>query len=261
MYSFFQALILVSTLIVRVARASYHMGKRFLVQTDGEILERCDKKAFVLYLRPFKEDGAPRFVFKWTNIAHEMFQYKLSEEMIIANCLKSVGIGIAVGRPGEKLPKLGMYRFYPPGSMWKDKVIELMRKAKLVVIHASSEPGYWWWELRSAIENVKPEQLVILLSFENYKTISILSLTVDRKDEYEIFRKRVEHAFPHKLPSFYGVRIDGSRLTGIIYFDTDWIPYIVGLSEFGLENFEATFNRTFSYVLGKIGLRSETESP
>lgn len=89
-----------------------------------------------------------------------------------------MGKVVAIGRPGEKLPPIGVRRLYVADSTWQEVVIDLMRRARAVVIRPG--PGEaLLWEMNAAVNFVHPRRILIALGHPG----------MPRKDVLERYRQ------------------------------------------------------------------------
>src|SRR5262249_61590036 len=65
-------------------------------------------------------------------------------EEIAVSALRPLGAAIAIGQPGERLPKLGAIRAYYPDDKWQAAVLEWMRRAQLIVLVGGASPWALW---------------------------------------------------------------------------------------------------------------------
>ena len=103
----------------------------------------------IVYLRSFSQDS----------------NFNLEEEEL-ARIFNPFGPFLAIGMPGDALPKLGAFRFYVADASWQDQVIALLKDARLVIMRAGDSEGLAW-ELGQVAKILKPEQLVILVPKDN----------------------------------------------------------------------------------------------
>ncbi|MEV5463424.1 hypothetical protein AB0L17_35555, partial [Streptomyces cellulosae] len=203
---------------------------------------------YVLYLRPFDEDGAlfrvrPLFGkgawFSWFRIFHGggVDDFLTGEERIV-HLLRRFGRVVAVGRPGEPFPLPGATRLYLPSTNWKRGVGDAMRRARQVLIVAgiAGDPKRaegTLWEYTEAVRLLPPCRLLLL---------------VTDGDAYERFRRAADDYFarraaelcreggilppPPALPPYSGPRLPQkparrTPLLGVVRFGDDWTPELV----------------------------------
>ena len=199
---------LIDEVLARSSIGAWIRSKRHLAP-DGLRAQESDTRPPVLYLRSFSVDNVTagtgargRAIFR-------------TEEEQLAWAFKGFGPFVAIGRPGEPLPPAGAARIYTPDSGWQQSVLELIRKAGLILIGAGTGAGLMW-EIDQVVSLIPPEKIIVLVPFG--------------KDAYDDFRSRAEAHFGHTLPSW----VEGSRRspTGIraaVYFDPDWTSHFVRL--------------------------------
>jgi hypothetical protein len=193
----------------------FFRGRQYAARAIAETI-LGDSNPDVLYLRDFQTD--PSIIRHVASTLGVFFDLRLpmltSEEEQLAEVLKPFGELVAIGRPGERLPKPGAARRYVPDEEWKDVVTEQMRSARLVVIRAGSGEGLLW-ELKQAVALLNPQKLLIL----------VLDM---RKKSYEAFCEVANLTFPVPLPKSAAVK-QGNRISGFFTFSADWKPVFLPL--------------------------------
>ncbi|MEU6372695.1 hypothetical protein [Streptomyces sp. NPDC046909] len=172
----------------------------------------------VLYLRPFTADERLGEYSQIQSGTVALLVSRRTEEEQLALAFGSIGPVVAIGRPGEALPRVGARRLYVDDSVWQDTVAELMVSARLVVIcvGAGTSAGLLW-EVETACRTVPPERLVLIIAAG--------------ADEYQEIRSLVAPLVPRGLPDYppkprrntlgqapYGE----SAVRGAVWFDGDW---------------------------------------
>lgn len=187
----------------------FQRAKRFDAPSAASVLSD-DKRAPVLYLRPFEDD--PR-VARRIGIAG----FKLNtEEEDIAEIVGTLGPFVAIGRPGEALPYSGAARLYVGEGDWHERVRSLLSLASVVILRAGDTPGLWW-EVEESAKSVKPERLVFLVPL--------------KQREYDGFRRKAENYLPCRLPEYTGRRIPATTIRAVLCFDPDWTPHLLPVQE------------------------------
>ncbi|MFJ9417147.1 transferase [Streptomyces sp. NPDC101227] len=115
----------------------------------------ADGRRPVLYLRSFADDDTA------AQVDDAAFVNMHSREEQLAGALGAVGPVIAVGRPGEPLPRLGAARFYLPLDDWQPAVLRLMELSQLIVLRLGPGEGLWW-EVERARATQPARKLVLL---------------------------------------------------------------------------------------------------
>lgn len=142
----------IAALVALVAGLTYLLerGERHLAPGGADIM-RSDRRAPVLYLRPFAADALVSV-----------------EERTLARIMeKEVGPLVAVGEPGDALPPLGAARFYERdfaacGGNWQVFVRHLLLRARLVLVVPGETLGLAW-EMAQCREVLAPHQVVVLV--------------------------------------------------------------------------------------------------
>ncbi len=128
---------------------------------DADEAMSLDPRPPVLYLRSFVDDGQAMLDGDLSLPQRLMGRLlPMSPEQELAAILGRVGPLVAIGKPGEPLPELGAARLYVAHDRWQAKVIELMRRARLVVVRVGSSPGVLW-EIERALDSLPRQRLVL----------------------------------------------------------------------------------------------------
>ncbi|WP_203996547.1 hypothetical protein [Virgisporangium aurantiacum] len=208
-----------------VGAAFSALGRRHLA-AGAEALMRRDERPPVLYLRPFTLDPVAGEV----RVRQPFMSRGHTEEEEIVDAFAAIGPVIAIGRPGEELPPTGAARMYVSMADWQRVVLDLMARARLVVLGGAYGEGFLW-ELRHAVARVPPSALVLLIPFE--------------PGPYEEFRRMAGPLFPRSLPDYPPLRARVQRqITGVVYFADDWTGYFLRL--------DATTDSRPAVVLGPL---------
>jgi hypothetical protein len=236
-------------------------GKQLTVITGEELLGK-DKRPPVVYLRSFKDDvmmanvpgrNQPSVLSNALGIG-PLFSLARdlstsSEEEILARVLYRIGPCVAAGSPEEKLPPVGMARFYYPNDEWESKILQLMKEANLVIMRAGTTDGFWR-ELEMSVEHLDPRKVMILLPYEpTPETNELVSLNLasgDPRGSYRVFAEKADKILPEKLPGFEGKRLPEANLTGVVWFRDDWKPRITCFSHSG-DTISQALRKVFSY--------------
>lgn len=182
-------------------------GDRHLAPGGGEAMRR-DKRAPVLYLRPFEAETV----------------LTLQERLLARILERDVGPFVAIGKPGERLPQLGAARMYErdfakDGRDWQVFVREMLLRAGLVLIVPGRSTGVAW-EIAQCREVLAPQRLVVLLpgSLESYPAFCG-------------FAAQAGLALPQVRALGWNAPSD---LIGVITFDATWTAHLLALPGRGL---------------------------
>jgi hypothetical protein len=179
----------------------WRTGGRLAV-IPGEVLLRTDRRPPVLYLRSFdEEERAHRFMrvirdaFTVTPILGNYSQWAPMEQWKFAKLMRRIGPYVTVARPGEHLPELGASPIYLEEDEWQSRVLELMKKARFVVVRAGATPGLRW-EIEMLWKHVPPQR--------------VLLIAPGRRKVYRAFREWINPLLRKPLPEKLGdVRLIG----------------------------------------------------
>jgi hypothetical protein len=229
------------SLLGRLGRFLLFRGKQYLARSEpAESLH--DPRPPVVLLRPFRLDaatpvlvpqpfqnqtqgphrdpsksdffeyaaGVPKlYVRKGRTFEHSREDFTTSEEYI-AKSLSSIGPLVALGRPGEAFPPPGAHRFHETDQTWKDRVVDLLRKARIVILFPGTSEALNW-ETMTAFRELKPEQLVIL------------DVGTDTPRQYEVLTRICKETTGKWLPH---PRNLGLAKENCITFDEGWVARI-----------------------------------
>ncbi|GAA1931410.1 transferase [Streptantibioticus ferralitis] len=161
----------------------------------------ADGRRPVLYLRSFNDDDSAARV---DDVAAVNIH---SREEQLAGALGTLGPVIAVGRPGEPLPRLGAARFYLPLDDWQPVVLRLMELSQLIVLRLGLGEGLWW-EVEQARATQPARKLVLLAPGQ-------LPGVAERLDEVLPAPSRLDK-----------VIAGDSWISAVIVFDPEWTPQV-----------------------------------
>lgn len=246
------------------------------MQVDAEALLTNDPRPPVLYLRDFRNDEAAASHIPIDGIF-------TTEEERLAAVMNQVGPFVALGAPERKgVTDFGAARLYVSDEEWRAKVVELLRRARMVVIridplreewgsffrdkyeheliqksslklNAKTRPddfipravGYGvWWELAQVKETISPERTLLYFPFKAKGS--------DREELYQDVRGLVESSLRRKLPP----RLGRARFIG---FETDGTAYLLdhgGPPTLGVVNL---YGKTLKRFFKQLGANSVGE--
>jgi hypothetical protein len=199
----------VGTVIGNLAIRSWLKGGQHLAPSGLDV-QRSDTRAPVLYLRSFSADDLTSHT-----VPGRTFASYRTDEQQIARAFKTFGPVLAIGRPGEQLPMVGAARSYVSGDEWQQIVLEMIKKAGLIVVAAGEGAGLMW-EIEQIAAWVAPENVVVFIPFG--------------RESYDSFRSVAEPYFGHMLPVWIpGKRRSSTAIRAAVYFDADWTAHFVRL--------------------------------
>ncbi len=139
-----------------------YVGRR-LSQPNASRLLQIDERSPILLLRSFADDAKQ---IRAKGLAMRvLFLGMLGRkrlEAAIADELSRLGPFIAIGQPGERLPRLGAARAYFSDDEWQSAVIDWISRARLIVMIAGRTP-WVQWELRQIVRAGQLGKLLLLL--------------------------------------------------------------------------------------------------
>jgi hypothetical protein len=229
---------LVAFYLKRTGQDWYKHGKQRSAPRAESLISN-DTRPPVVYLRSFEHDsvaaqgeiqyggGGPQ---GW----HELSWVAETEEEQLAQVMNEIGPFVALGKPGETLPEIGAARMYVGHDEWQSEVLELIRRARLVVLRAG-ETANFLWEFEMAVKNLKPQSVIVLLPYD--------------AAQYKAFRKKVEASMPglpFSLPDYFPAKPRGiwfidaairawknqeaaGSIRGVLYFEPQWKPELLEL--------------------------------
>jgi hypothetical protein len=254
------ALFLIGTFFIFAVLFMQGGSKHQLTALQSETTEerlRRDRRAPVLYLRPFVRDKeAAKIATMRQEMSHTM-QYGIiqkpeiekvlvgdnarigSEEQHIVQVFERVGPVVAIGRPGEPSPPAGAVRSYVAEEEWKDVISDLMERAAMVVLHLGPSEGLLW-EFETAVERVSPDRLLLVVP--DYVAYNMF-----------VMMARQRHRFVFQFPDYDGKRdIVPTSIKGFIWFNRDWNPHFIRMPWRLRDLFLADGDEYLGSMLGEV---------
>lgn len=194
----------------------YQRGKKLAAPRGEEVLAK-DERPPVLYLRSFNDDEVTG---RSPQLAGVPFQSFTTEEELLARGFKAIGPLVAIGIPSDELPKLGAARIKVHDSEWRDRVLELMEQARLVVLRVGDTEGLRW-ELGMANWKLTPERLLLLVP--------------GSRESYQRFREHANLRMRKPLPEYPSKvkYLEHASVVALIRFEQDWNPEFIVLRKPG----------------------------
>jgi hypothetical protein len=193
-------------LSIAVAAVLELRAQRHLTPLAADVLAKDDRPP-VIYLRGFQDEVRERGVGEllavlWQRpVATEISAWGPREQIEIAKVMQRIGPYIALGRPGEKLPEVGAAKLYVADADWQPKILEWLKKARLVVLQAGVTPGLRW-EIGQMVKRLSPAKLLVILP--------------DTDAQYRQFKAWADAVLPKALPDMPKARL--------LMFGDDWTP-------------------------------------
>ena len=213
------AILCMGTSVILQKKGRRHAAPRFI---------NLESPPGVLYLRPFTEDTDWKVYYSWgpdrrpTSFRQRLnvLKFGLRRQIptrfggigpefgeIIADLTRHFGRMAAIGEP-ESPPILGADNVYVSDDNWQEKVLEMARGAKLVILTAGTTPGVIW-ETENIVRFVAPSRLLLNIPG---------STPSKREKHYAAFRSVANDIFPRGLPPFL--------LARTLTFRDDWTPVL-----------------------------------
>ncbi|MET9297292.1 hypothetical protein [Streptomyces sp. NPDC003077] len=175
----------------------------------------------VLFLRAFSDDtGFSRVAaLRWFRLLFTSLlptpAHLRTEEDQIGRAVAPFGRMVALGRPSDRLPRLGAERSYASDETWRAEVLAALDRAALVLLVTGAGQGLVW-EVDQVVGRDDPTRLVLLVSRD--------------RNQYGRFRQSLGDRFPKGLPDYPPARMRHRLLRGryvraAIWFDGDWTPH------------------------------------
>lgn len=142
---------------------------------DADTVMAGEKRAPILYLRSFAADEAPApasyslqerqgnlFTFHvifpgfWTE------RREWSFEEFLCRALSEQAAVVALGRPGEELPRLGAARKYVPHERWQLEVSSLIPRSGMACLLVATSDGLLW-EMHQALALRDPRCILLIV--------------------------------------------------------------------------------------------------
>jgi hypothetical protein len=186
-------------------------GRRYLSRFESAKCLQDDPRPPVVLLRPFQLDACAVRLKKGLKV--EFFEGALDKtyEEYLAESVRPIGPLIALAEPGQGLPPAGAARLHETHQTWKDRVVDLLRGARLVILIPGTSVALLW-EMWTAFQELRPQQLVIL------------DVGKDTPREYKALSLMFKEATGQELPAG---RTMGRAGRSIITFDEGWTPRIL----------------------------------
>jgi hypothetical protein len=161
-----------------------------------------DERAPVVYLRSF---GVDRRLSRRPLAIGRVLASRTEEEQLV-QALRESGPVVALGRPGERLPRLGAQRVYVEDADWRQQILSWFARAALVVIHIPATPTEGLvWEVEHSLKIVPLDRLVFLPS-RDVSSLDWLNQQLRNRALTALHPKKSRRA-PY-----------GSRISGIVHF-------------------------------------------
>lgn len=156
--AFFAAAAVPLAVNAAIVLIGYRVARRIALALSGRFWS-ADRLPGILLLRSFSDDGVsvrPTGVFKRLTMGGVRLEEALGRELFRRGTL------IAIGQPGERLPKLGAYRFYADDETWQPAVLAHMDTSAFVVVIGGTT-RWVRWELEQIAASPNRSKLIYVL--------------------------------------------------------------------------------------------------
>jgi len=150
-----------------------------------------DQQPPVVLLRPFQTDTRALWSER-PDFPFGSFSGGPTFEEQLAEVVRPIGQLMALGEPGEAFAPPGAARFSETHETWKSRVVDLLRRARLVILIPGTSEALRW-EITTAFQELKPQQLLILL------------VTTNSGRDYEALSRVLKEATGRELPESSGI--------------------------------------------------------
>ena len=145
-------------LTIAIFTFAFRFFWRLVVADANKLLSNPDYRPIV-FLRSFADDAATVTSKRLTD---RLIGRRRRLEEIAVGALAPLGAAIAIGQPGERLPKLGAIRAYYADDQWQAAVLEWMRRAHLIAIVGGAS-RWTLWEFKQVLDSAYTDKLLLLL--------------------------------------------------------------------------------------------------
>lgn len=137
--------------------AAWRFAERMLISNAQKKMLR-DGRPPVLLLRSFGDDDAAILS---KSFVMRLLRRRTRLEEVLAAQVERLGPFVAVGMPGERLPRLGAYRAYLGDDAWQPFVLRQITGARLILLVVGTSP---WvkWELEQVLRNGAAGKLALV---------------------------------------------------------------------------------------------------
>lgn len=127
-------------------------------QVSGDEIRKRDQRQPVLILRSFNDDSIKLEKPKWQRSRTEI-AYTFEE--MIALQMRVRGPVIAIGAPGEVLPKIGAARSYYTDDTWQEQAEQMVYDASHIVMFIGTTEGLGWEIRRIATKGMLHKLILV----------------------------------------------------------------------------------------------------
>ena len=151
----------------------FALARRHMALGADEVL-RIDPRRAILYLRSFSQDdltapGSPANPETTFSLPDRIFlpgfwlhRRHLTFEEILCKALSTVAPVVAIGKPGEPLPRLGAARKYITDELWQSEVMRLLEVTRFTCLVVGVSEGLRW-EFGQVMHQEDPTKILLII--------------------------------------------------------------------------------------------------
>lgn len=195
---------------------------------------------FILYLRSFIDDN------KGQKFVDPVLSEAKTEEENLISVLSEVAPVYCIGSPEDRYTPFGAQRIYVAEHQWKEKVLEMAKYAKGVVLRLG-ETNNFWWEVEMCLKTIDKDKLLFIIPFtNNFSTVGILyKFLSDNGYFIEIYDISVARAFKGSISSFVYFDSNGNLVSKKLS-KSKWVSFVI--------SYENMIRKTLLDFLKRYGL-------
>jgi hypothetical protein len=151
-----------TVLLVVVVVFLWRLAWRRVRRTANEVIADANYRPIV-YLRSFREEDT---VVRPKGLLRLLVGWRPRLEEVLVATVARLGPTVAVGLPGEKIPKLGALRAYYEDKDWQAAVLGWLDRSFLVVLLAGSS-RWILWELNQILAHGHSTKLLLVIPHDD----------------------------------------------------------------------------------------------
>lgn len=134
-----------------------------LTRRSAELVIADETYQPIVFLRSFRDEQA---LLRSRRAFDRMTFRKRRLEEVVVRMLAPLGPAVAVGVPGERIPKLGALRAYYPEDQWREAVLSWISRSYVVVVVAGLSP-WALWEFNHVLASGMDGRLLLVVPHES----------------------------------------------------------------------------------------------
>ena len=198
--SYPRAALIIPLLFVIGAWKVARFGLRLRSPNAAALMQK-DSRPTVLYLRSFEHDDL-------MEDSDSAFRRGADEQLLSA--MNFLGPVISIGKPTEKIPRLGAARIKMKTADWQAQARELMERSQLLILRSGFTEELLW-EFGESSRLSKPKPLLICAPIPQEDSVT------NKQQQFERFKRALAKSFPSAAAALP----DQFANTGYFFFDTN----------------------------------------